>query len=319
MPDRSRTNPGNPRRGGGALKRWLQSHRRVAHSSAQQLLTQPVSSLLTVFVIAVSLLLPALLFALNTNIAQLLSEFRQDTQISLYLADDVSEERGLQVSEDLLTRSDISSVDYISKARGLAEFSTAAGLSDVLAQLPDNPLPAAIAVTPARAEPAAVVDLAADLGAIPEIELVRVDSQWLQRLAAVSRLIAVVGSGLTIIVVLGLFVIVGNTIKLAIENRRREISVIKLVGGTNGFIARPLLYAGLYYGGAGGVLAIVLQQVVLATFNVPLQELLSLYGASYSLQGLGLTGAATVILAGAAIGWSAALLASLRHIWSLEP
>lgn len=285
----------------------------------QRLLAQPGSSLLTVFVIAVSLLLPSLLFLLNANLNELLLEFRQDTRITLYLADNLSEVEGLQVSEDLLSRDDVSAVNYISSAQGLAEFSESSGLGDVLAQLPTNPLPATILVTPIADDPGLVSALATALGQRPDVTLVQVDSQWLQRLAAVSRLITALGTGLTTIVVLGLFVIVGNTIKLSIENRHREINVIKLVGGTDAFIARPFLYSGLYFGGAGGVCAVILQLVVLTIVNRPLQQLLSLYDSGFDLQGFDPAGALQLILAGAAIGWAAALLASLRHIRSLDP
>lgn len=302
-----------------AVKRRLQVHRQVARTSLQRLLAQPGSSLLTIFVIAVSLLLPSLLFLLNANLNQLLLEFRQDTRITLYLTDGINEVEGLQVSEDLLLWDDVSAVSFISSAQGLAEFSESSGLGDVLAQLPTNPLPATILVTPASEDPVLVSALATALGQHKDVTLVQVDSQWLQRLAAVSRLITALGTGLTVIVVLGLFLIVGNTIKLSIENRHREISVIKLVGGTDAFIARPFLYSGLYFGSAGGIFAVILQLVVLTMVNRPLQELLSLYDSGFDLQSFDPVGAGQVIVAGAVIGWAAALLASLRHIRSLDP
>jgi len=302
-----------------AIRQWLLTHGRVARSSGWRLLAQPGSSLLTAFVIAVSLLLPALLFALNSNLTQLLAEFRQDRQISLYLQDTLKETEGLQVSEDLLSRPDIAAVDFISSAQGLLEFSAASGLGEVLLQLPSNPLPATILVTPVSEEAALIDALATELGLHPAVALVQIDRLWRQRLQAISRLISVAGSGLGVIVVLGLFVIVGNTIKLAIENRRMEISVIKLVGGTDSYIARPFLYSGLFYGSVGGLLATVLQLIVLYLVNIPLRDLLKLYDSAFVLQGFDLSGAMLLILAGASIGWVAALIASLRHIWSLEP
>lgn len=302
-----------------AARQWLLTHAQVARSSAIRLLAQPGSSMLTVFVIAVSLLLPALLFTLNANLNQLLSGLQEDTQISLYLTEIITDDEGQQVSEDLLTWPDIRAITYISSAQGLAEFSAASGLGDILSQLPDNPLPATILVTPASDDPAEISRLTLALNEHPAVALVEADSLWIQRLAAVSRLINVVGSGLGAIVVLGLFVIVGNTIKLSIENRRKEISVIKLVGGTDSYIARPFLYSGLYYGGAGGLLAILLQLIVLYIFNAPLQDLLGLYEGDFDLQGFNLIGSLLLLLAGASIGWVAALIASLRHIWNLEP
>ena len=68
--------------------------------------------------------------------------------------------------------------------------------------------------------------------------MAQVGSLWLQRLAAISDLISFIGSVLGVIVVLGLFFVVGNTIKLAIESRKGEIKVIKLVGGTDMYAAK---------------------------------------------------------------------------------
>jgi len=309
----------NNKTGSGIFKTWLTSHARVARASATRLIATPVSSFLTVFVIAVSLLLPALLFALNDNLRTVTSEFQESARISLYLVQNISETEGLQISEDLLTNPGIRAVTFISSATALAEFSAASGLGSVLTELPSNPLPATILVTPNSLDPTVITALADTLALLPEVDLAQVDSQWLQRLAAVSRLITVIGTGLAVIVVLGLFVIVGNTIKLAIENRRTEISVIKLVGGTDSFIARPFLYSGLLFGGAGGLLAVMLQLIVLAIFNSPLQDLLSLYDSSFDLRGFSFTSTLILILAGSIIGWTAALFASYRHIRSLDP
>lgn len=319
MPTKRDRNRTSKKSESGILKPWFISHARVARASATRLIATPVSSFLTVFVIAVSLLLPALLFALNDNLRTVTSEFQESARISLYLVSDLAESEGLQISEDLLANPDVSAVTYISSSAALAEFSAASGLGAVLTELPSNPLPATILVTPTSLDPTLITALADTLAMRPEVDLAQVDSQWLQRLAAVSRLIAVIGTGLAVIVVLGLFVIVGNTIKLAIENRRSEISVIKLVGGTDSFIARPFLYSGLLFGGAGGLLAVVLQLIVLAIFNSPLQDLLSLYDSSFDLRGFSFTSAVTLVVLGSAIGWTAALFASYRHIRSLDP
>ena len=119
--------------------------------------------------------------------------------------------------------------------------------------------------------------------------------------------------------ILGLFFVVGNTIKLAIENRKAEILVIKLVGGSDLYAARPFLYTGLLYGLGGGILATVLQGIVLASFNSNLEVLMRLYQSDFQLRGFGLMSSLLVIVAGAAISWTAALMASLRHIRAIDP
>lgn len=297
----------------------LQMHRRIATDSARKLLRTPASTFVTVFVVAVSLLLPALLFSLNSNLSGLLSGFQDSAQITLYLRSDVSESAAIEVSNNLLTRNDISGADYVSAEQALEEFGTAAGLEDLLQEMARNPLPAAIVLTPTDVSPVRVDALVNELQAMTEVDVIQVDSRWLQRLAAISNLVRTVGRVLSVIVILGLFFIVGNTIKLAIENRKAEIRVIKLVGGSDMFAARPFLYSGLFYGLGGGVLASILQVIVLVAFNSNFEALMQLYESDFRLRGFGVLNALFVVLSGMAIGWTAALLASLRHIRGISP
>ena len=297
----------------------LAVHRRIARASAKRLLQSPASSLVTLFVVAVALLLPALLFGLSNNLTSLLAGFQDSAQVALYLHDGVSEADGQQVSNNLLTRNDIDGAHYVSSAQALEEFGAASGLEDLLQEVANNPLPATIVLAPADVSPAAVERLAEQLRKLPEVDVVQVDSLWLQRLAAISSLVSTIGSVLAVIVILGLFFVVGNTIKLAIENRKAEIRVITLVGGSNMYAARPFLYTGLFYGLGGGFLATLLQGIVLTTFNSNLEVLMQLYESDFQLRGFGFVSALLIVFAGAAIGWAAALIASLRHIRAIQP
>ena len=96
---------------------------------------------------------------------------------------------------------------------------------------------------------------AEELQAHPEVAEAVLDMDWLQRLNSLMelsrRLVLAVGG----LLVLGVVLILGNTIRLAIENRRDEIVIVKLVGGSNAFVRRPFLYTGLWYGVGGGVFA----------------------------------------------------------------
>jgi len=302
-----------------SLPNLVRVHGRIAQSSAKRLLQTPASSFVTVFVVAVALLLPALLSSLNGNLANLLAGFQDSAQVTLYLRSGISDADGLEVSNNLLTDQDIDSANFISSGQALDEFGAATGLVQLLQEMASNPLPAAIVVTATDASPAAVENLAQRLRELPEVDLVQVDSLWLQRLAAISNLVNAIGRILSAIVILGLFFVVGNTIKLAIENRKAEIRVIKLVGGGDMFAARPFLYTGLFYGLGGGILAAILQGVVLTMFNSNLDVLMQLYESDFQLRGFGFTNALLIAIAGAIIGWAAALMASWRHIRSINP
>jgi len=113
--------------------------------------------------------------------------------------------------------------------------------------------------------------------------------------------------------------IVGNTIRLDIENRREEIVITKLIGATDGFIRRPFLYTGFWYGLAGAVIALVLVNVSLALLQQPVRRLAGLYGSDFQLGFTAPEMVMLLLLAGIALGLLGALLAVSRHLRAIEP
>jgi cell division transport system permease protein len=114
-------------------------------------------------------------------------------------------------------------------------------------------------------------------------------------------------------------VIVGNTIRLDIENRRTEIEVTKLVGGSDAFVRRPFLYSGFWYGLGGGLLAWGLVALGIHLLEAPVNRLAGLYGSSFRLVGLDPRMAAILLAAGAVLGWLGSWLATARHLRAIEP
>ena len=147
----------------------------------------------------------------------------------------------------------------------------------------------------------------------------QLDTQWLKRLNAI---LEIINRGVIVIAAmfaLAVIIVVGNTIRLDIQNRRDEIIITKLIGGTNAFIRRPFLYTGFWYGMAGGVMAWLLTGIALLVMEQPVARLSGLYGSNFTLQGLGLQGALAVLLAGALLGWLGSLVAVSRHLGEIEP
>ena len=113
--------------------------------------------------------------------------------------------------------------------------------------------------------------------------------------------------------------ILGNTIRLAIESRRDEIVIVKLVGGSNAFVRRPFLYTGLWYGVGGGTLAAVLVAASLWFLQEPVGNLALLYEGYFTLRGLGIMGGLNLIVLGGLLGLGGAWLAVARHLAHIEP
>ncbi len=139
------------------------------------------------------------------------------------------------------------------------DFRAASGFGKALDALADNPLPNTLVVTPTLAASTAegTEALKSSIAAMPDVEIVQLDTEWVQRLNAMldvlRRIVWLTGALLG----LGVALVIGNTIRLDILNRRAEIEVMKLVGATDSFARRPFLYSGIWYGLGGGLGALL--------------------------------------------------------------
>ena len=298
---------------------WL-LHRQVGKDALARMLVTPVASLMTILVLGIALSLPAALSMTLDNLRTVAgSGDMTSVKVSLYLGNRIDDAAAVRIREELARDKAIAKAVYISPAQGLAEFEKYSGLGAALQLLDGNPLPGVIEVEPADTSPLAVSNLQNRLVRMTGIEEVRVDSEWLKRLNAILSLGDRVMTGLTGLICIAVLLAVGNTIRLLVVNRQEEIRVIKLVGGSDGFVILPFLYSGFWYGLAGGVLAWLVVFVGWLTISGPAGQLATLYQSTFRLDapGLGLT---TVLIGGgAAMGVIGALLASWRQLIDIDP
>jgi cell division transport system permease protein len=203
----------------------------------------------------------------------------------------------------------------------LKEFRRDSGFGDAIDALNENPLPHTIVVRPASTytNTANLQSLAADVRALPSVEVVQLDTAWVNRLNAILEAFQ---RGLILaaaVLGLGVMVIVGNTIRLDIQNRRDEIEVTKLVGGSDAFVRRPFLYNGFWYGLGGAATAWVITLVAIAVLREPVGKLAGLYGSSFQLGVLGPEASAVLLAGGVALGWLGSYIAATRHLRKIEP
>ncbi len=303
------------------LGAWRSHHHLVALESLQRLLRQPLGSLLTWLAIGIALALPASLFIALDNMQQLTAGWDGAARVSLFLRDTVPEDAGRRLGQRLAKRDDVAAYSYISREAALAEFSQLSGFGELLSALPDNPLPAVVVLQPAMVGNSVddMDQLLTLLQQLPEVELAQMDLQWVQRLYSLMAVGKRVTLALALLLGLGVLLVTGNTIRLAIENRRDEILVIKLVGGTDAYVRRPFLYTGLWYGLGGSIVAGLLLGLVMLWLDGPVASLAELYHSNFELHGLGFTGTLLLALAGALLGLAGAWLAVARHLGAIVP
>jgi cell division transport system permease protein len=241
--------------------------------------------------------------------------------VSVYFKQNVPLDKARQLASSLRQRSGIASVTLVSADEALKSFRERSGFGAALDAVGDNPLPHALDVRPEpdATDQATMESLRKYLEAWPEVELVQIDSDWVRRLNAILDLLRRVVTGTAVLLGVGVLAIIGNTVRLEIFNRRAEIEVTKLVGGSNAFVRRPFLYTGLYYGLAGALLAIVLVLLALSLLNGPVTRLAESYGSDFRLLTPGLRDVAGLLAAGAFLGVAGAWLATSRHLARIEP
>lgn len=295
-------------------------HARDLVDSLGRLWRAPVASLLTASVIGITLVLPASLHLLFENLDALSYRWEGTVQASLFLSDELDEAAGRRLAERIAARDGVAATGYISRADALAEFRRLSGLDTALDALQENPLPAVITVRPESERSAdEIAGLIRSLADEPGVDRAQLDQAWLRRLYAILH---VAERGVLLLAALLAFAvlfIVGNTIRLDIENRRSQIEVMKLVGAPDSFIRRPFLYSGFWYGLAGGLLAWVLVGLCLLVLSGPVHELAGLYDSNAALRGLGPRGSLVLIGAGVALGWLGSLVTVNHRLRAIEP
>lgn len=296
-------------------------HLHIALQSFQQLVASPFSSFLTAAVIAIALALPAGLYLLLHDLEKVVGNWQGSAQISVFLKSSVHEGTGRKIAGSIKSWPESETVEFISSEQAMQEFQQHSGFGDALALLDDNPLPSVIVVQPVDAllNQEDISALVKKLKQLADVDMVQVDFEWIQRL---NHIIGLAQRGTLILFVLlslAVLIIIGNTIRLTIFNRRQEILVTKLIGGTNTFIRRPFLYTGLWYGMFGSILAGLLVSIIFWLISGPVALLAAEYNSTFRVTGLGMFEATIVLGAGVALGLVGSWIAVTRHIRAIEP
>lgn len=296
------------------VQRWLENHLRACLFGLGELLRAPVASIMTLLVIGIAMAFPAGLYTLLHNVKQLAQQENNHPTISVYLQPHVKDEQAAALLKQLQQRRDVAKVSYISPAQGLQELQQQEELQAVLRLLPDNPLPGVLVITPrvSLQSPANIQDLLTWLRQLPNVDTSQLDTIWIQRLYELMTLGERITYGLMLLFGIGVALIVGNTLRMATQNHRQEILVLKLIGATSAFIRRPMLYRGALYGLLGGWIACCLVSLLFWWLQAPAQRLAASYHDQWHLQSLSMSAGLTIIAACTVLGLIGAWL-SVQH------
>jgi len=300
---------------------YFSRHFQVLFATLGEMRRTPLSSINIILIVAITLLLPSLLYICVKSGQQLSVNWQGRPQISIFLNESLDPKEAQLIFEELRLHPSISLAEFITPEQALEEFQTLSGLDYELDFLGKNPLPASIVVMPdsLNTHSDKLLALQDELSNIDGIESIRLDLDWTDRFNAILSVISRISSLLSGLLIIGLILIVSNTIKLLILNRRHEIEITKLVGGNNAFVRRPFLYYGMLYGIFGAITALALLLIAGVLIDETLSQLASLYQKNSLIYALNIREVSSIILIGASIGWLAARWSVSQHLRKIKP
>ncbi len=305
------------------LSAWFNQQKEAMRFSMERMWFNPMSTWITLAAIAIALSLPTSLHLLLKNLQTLTADKRQVPTVTLFLKQQVGEQQAKDLAELMSGLVEVENTEVVTREQAMDKFRKISGFAKTLDTLTENPLPNAVIITPNLQqlgdEAVDVEAFANKLRKYSEVEDVQVDVEWIQRLRAILNIADRIVLVVSVLLGLTVLLVVGNTIRLDIENRKEEIRVTRLIGATNAYIRRPFLYGGIWFGLFGGVLSLVIVHAALLFMVKPVRQLTDLYGNTlFTISGVDVLMTLEILLFSCLLGIVGAWLAVGRYLWKDE-
>ena len=300
---------------------WQEQWRYALRGTLSDMWRQPLATLLTVMVIAISLTLPSVCYMVWKNVNQAAEQWYPAPQLTVYLSKTLDDAAAENVVAQLKKEEGVDKVNYLSREEAMGEFRNWSGFGGAMDMLEQNPLPAVAIITPKLTfqNSDTMNNLSARVAKVQGVDEVKMDDSWFARLAALTGLVGQVAAMIGVLMIVAVFLVIGNSVRLSIFARRDTINVQKLIGATDGFILRPFLYGGALLGFAGALLSLILSEVLVFRLETVVTQVAAVFGTTFNLTGLAWDESLLLLLISAMIGWIAAWLATVQHLRRFTP
>lgn len=274
------------------------------------------ASLLTIFVIAISITLPIIGYLLWKNASQATHQWYPTPNLTIYINKSLTVEQTNELIDKFKSYSEVKEVDYLSRDETKEEFRTWSGFSNALDLLDENPLPAVAIIIPKddAKQTSKLHELQSELLKISGVDDVRLDDSWFTRLTALTDMVKSIVWFISIFMIIAVSLVIGNSIRLNIFARRQTIVVMQLIGATEGFILRPFLYNGIFIGLISAILALVLSEIFILQIDSIILNVSTVFGTMFTIKGLLWDESILIILLSMIIGWFSALVATKKYL-----
>ena len=279
----------------------------------------PTTTIMTVAVIGITLSLPSGFYLFVKNIEAMSGDLSSSTQITLYLNLKTTEKNARKLGRKLGDRETIQNTEFVSRDTALQAFRQNSGFGKSIDTLSSNPLPHTIIVEPdSDSDKFEIKNLLNSLQSLSEVEIAKLDTEWLERLFTILEIAKRAVAIITLLFAFAVLLIIGNTIRLDIQNRYQEIIVTKLIGATNAFIRRPFLYGGLWYGLFGGIISWLIVELGYLAISGPLGRLNLLYQSEFDVVTFSFQDFIILITSSTLLGLTGSWIAVAKHLNQTE-
>ncbi|MCO6523852.1 MAG: permease-like cell division protein FtsX [Candidatus Schmidhempelia sp.] len=298
---------------------WRQIHyacQNVYNDIRQHLL----ASILTIIVIAISITLPTICYLLWKNVNEAAKQWYPTPNLTVYVNQDINQAQTDKLIDDITKYPQVEKIKYLSQSDTLEEFREWSGFSEALDLLGENPLPAVIIVMPKDEAKKSVIltELKKNIQSLDKVDDVRLDDSWFARLTALTGMVEAIAWTISLLMIIAVSLVIGNSIRLMIFARRQTILVMQLIGATEGFILRPFLYSGMLNGVVGAVLALCMSEIFIFRVDAIILNVSSVFGTVFKLTGITLEESTFIILLSGIFGWLSAWVAVRKYLQMTE-
>lgn len=302
-----------------AIKAYFFNHLQALRFSLSQLVSKPIATLMTIAMLGIAFSLPCCLWIMIANAKTVTQGWQHTTQMSLFLDTSLSREAAKETLQVVRQHQGVQFANFISPEQGLQTLEEQTGMIEIARLLEKNPLPAVIEVHPQDINSERVKQLFNSLKNTNGVSFAKIDMQWLERLDSMINIAENLSVALQVLFGLAVILVVGNTIRLAVQNRRQEIEILKLIGATNRYIRRPFLYFGLLYGLMGALTAWMVVDGLVLWLSGATARLADLYHTRFYIKSLDFHHGLYLLGLGLLLGFIGALMAVTQQIKTFEP
>lgn len=256
------------------LGRLSISHSAALKDALSKLLRHPFATLLSTLTIAIALAIPGLFLNVQQSLHSSDDLLSKSLNLNIFMKLETEHSKIEALADRLTANAVVASVNVISSDEALQLFSEAMKMDSVNLDSTGSPLPAVIEVSPRPGLNSTLQSLIESLEDDPIVDQVLLDQQWAKKLNTLSRLISLITAVLSILFAGLLFMVMANTMRLEIVRRQEEIEIIKLVGGTDGYIILPFMYYAVLLALAGSVIALAIIMLASNVITPLLSDLL---------------------------------------------